>query len=81
MISVEYTIVYLPLGTSDPAEGDPSAVTMATGAQQLQGGQTLVEFDVEIRNEAFLEARTNFYVSLNSTALVGGGEPLTSNSA
>ena len=47
---------------------------MAMGAVQLQGGQTLVEFNVKVLDDAFLEPRANFFVSLNSTSLVGGGE-------
>ena len=74
IISVDYGVVYLPVGVVDPALGDPSVVTMATGSVQLQGGQSLVEFSVEIRDEAFLEPMSNFFVYLNSTSLLGGGE-------
>ena len=46
---------------------------MATGSVQLQSGQVLKEFNVTISEDAFLEARANFYAYLNSTILVGGG--------
>ena len=72
-ISVDYGIVYLPVGVTDPVQGDSSVVTMATGSVQLQGGQVLKEFNVTISEDAFLEPRANFYVYLNSTILVGGG--------
>ena len=72
-IRIDYGVVYLPVGVTDPAQGDPSVVTMATGAVQLQGGQVSREFSVTISEDAFLESRANFLVYLNSTTLTGGG--------
>ena len=51
-ISIDYSIVYLPVGVTDPIRGDSSVVTMTTGSVQLQGGQVLKEFNVTI---SFLE--------------------------
>ena len=51
-ISIDCSIVYLPVGVTDPIQGDSSVVTMTTGSVQLQGGQVLKEFNVTI---SFLE--------------------------
>ena len=72
-IRIDYGIVYLPVGVTDPTQGDPSVVTMATGSVRLQGGQVSTEFRVTISEDAFLEPRANFHVYLNSTTLTGGG--------
>ena len=72
-IRIDYGIVYLPVGVTDPTQGDLSVVTMATGSVQLQGGQVSREFSVTISEDAFLEPRANFHVYLNSTTLIGGG--------
>ena len=71
---MDYNVVYLPVGVSDPALGDTSVVTMAAGSVQLQGGQTLAEFSIQISDDAFLEPLANFFVFLNSSTLIGGGE-------
>lgn len=72
-IRIDYGVVYLPVGVTDPIQGDSSVVTMATGAVQLQGGQVSREFSVTISEDAFLESRANFFIYLNSTTLTGGG--------
>ena len=65
-ISINYSIVYLPVGVTDPIQGDSSVVIVATGSVQLKMWK---EFNVTIISEdAFLEPRANFYAYLNSTA-------------
>lgn len=76
IISVDYSIAYLPAGTSDPALGETSQLEMASGSVQLTGGQTLAEFTVEILDDAFLEPRANFYAYITNVSLIGGGERL-----
>jgi len=73
IISIDYSIVYLPAGVTDPIRGNSSVVTMATGSVQLQSGQVSKELNVTISEDAFLEPRANFYAYLNSTMLMGGG--------
>ncbi len=74
---MNYSITYLPVGTSDPSLGDSSPLEMARGSVQLVGGQTLAEFTVMILEDAFLEPGANFYAYINTTALVGGGKPVS----
>ena len=67
-ISINYSIVYLPVGVTDLIQRDSSVVTMATGSVKLKGGQMWKEFNVTIISEdAFLEPRANFYAYLKST--------------
>lgn len=73
-ISVDYYVTYLPQGTSDPSQGDSSVFAVASGSVRLVGGQVMAEWDLEILNEAFLDTSAQFYVQLNSTYLVDGGE-------
>ena len=72
-ISVDYYVTYLPEGVSNPSEGDPSVFAMSSGSVRLVGGQMVAEWDLEILNEAFLDAGAQFYVKLNGTYLVEGG--------
>lgn len=73
-ISVDYYATYLPDGISDPSQGDSSVFAMASGSVRLVGGQVMAEWDLEILNEAFLDTSAQFYIQLNSTYLVEGGE-------
>ena len=73
-IAVDYWVTYLPADISEPAEGDSSVFAAAIGSVRLQGGQQSAEVDVNILNEAFLDEDAQFYVKLNSTYLVEGGE-------
>jgi len=60
-ISIDYSIVYLPVRVTDPIQGDSSIVTIATRSVQLQGGLVWKEFNVTISKDAFLEPQANFY--------------------
>ncbi len=71
VISIDYSIVYLPAGVSD---GDPEVVTLATGSIQLQGGQSMLEFSVTISNDMFLETGGVFRATITDTNLVDGGK-------
>lgn len=73
-IAVDYSVVYLAEGVSDPSAGDPSVFAMASGSVRLVGGQTMAEWDLEVLDEAFLDTSAQFYVKLNSTYLVEGGK-------
>ena len=75
-IAVDYWVTYLPAGISEPAEGDSSVFAAAIGSVRLVGGQESAEVDVDILNEAFLDEDAQFYVKLNSTYLVEGGESI-----
>lgn len=70
VLAVDYSVVYLPLGVTDPALGIP---IVAEGSQRLEGGQERAEFDVTISDELFLEPMANFIAIINDTSLVGGG--------
>ena len=73
-ISVDYYVTYLPEGASSAADGDSSVFAAAAGSVRLVGGDSSVEWDVEILSEAFLDTSGQFYVNLNSTSLVEGGK-------
>ena len=75
-ISVDYSVTYLPQGVSDPSEGDTSVFAMASGSVRLVGGQMVAEWDLEILNDAFLDASAQFHVMLSGTNLVEGGKQL-----
>ena len=70
VLSVEYSVLYLPLGVTEPAQGMPVA---AQGSERLEGGQDRAEFSITISNELFVEPMANFYAFLNATSLIGGG--------
>ncbi len=72
VISVDYTIIYLPAGVSD--SGDPRVIALTTGSVQLQGGQSTLEFSVTISNDMFLETGGTFRATITDTDLVDGGE-------
>lgn len=74
IVAVDYRVVYLPFGTSDPAQGVTGVTTMETGSVSLQGGQTLRAFSVPISDDAFLETGGQFFVTLTNVTLTGGGE-------
>ena len=73
-ISVDYYVTYLHEGVSSASDGDSSVVAEAAGSVRLVGGDSSVEWDVEILSEAFLDTSGQFYVKLSSTALVEGGK-------
>ena len=73
-IAVDYSIVYLPPGVSDPLQGSTGVVAPAMGSVQIQDGQSSWRFSVPLMSDAFLEEGSSFYVQLDNTTLVGGGE-------
>lgn len=73
-IAVDYSVVYLPPGVSDPLQGSVGDVAPAMGSIQLQDSQSLLQFSVPLLSGAFLEEGSAFYISLDNTTLVGGGE-------
>ena len=70
VLSVDYSVVYLPLGVTDPIQGTP---IVTEGPLRLEGGQERAEFDVTITDELFLELMATFIAVINGTTLVGGG--------
>ena len=74
IVAVDYAVVYLPLGTTDPTMGVTGVATIATGSVQIQGGLILREFSVPISDDAFLETGGQFFVSLTNATLIGGGK-------
>lgn len=75
-IAVDYSIVYLPPGFSDPLQGSTGVVAPAMGSVQIPDGQSSLQFSVPLMSDAFLEEGSSFYVRLDNTTLVGGGEIL-----
>lgn len=73
-IAVDYSIVYLPPGVSDPLLGSSGIVVPAVGSVQIQDSQSSLQFNVPLMSGAFLEEGSSFYVTLDNTTLVGGGE-------
>ena len=74
IIAVDYSIVYLPPGVTDPQLGSSGVVAPAMGSIQIQEGQSSLQFNVRLMSGAFLEEGSSFYVTLDNTTLVGGGE-------
>ena len=70
IISIDYTITYVPVGSSN---SDPNAVALAMGSVQLQGGQSTRDFSVTIPNDMFLEPGAAFRATITNSTLVGGG--------
>ena len=73
-IAVDYSIVYLPPGVSDPLQGSMGVVAPAMGSVQMQDGQSLLQFSVPLMGNAFLEEGSSFFIRLNNTTLVGGSK-------
>ena len=73
-IAVDYYIVYLPPGVSDPLLGTTGVVAPAMGSVQIPEGQSSLQFNVPLMSDAFLEEDSAFYVFLVNTTLVSGGE-------
>ena len=80
-IAVDYSIVYLPLGRSDPSQGTTGVVAPAMGSIQIPEGQMSLQFNVPLMSDAFLEEGSAFYVTLDNTTLVGGGKRETNRLA
>ena len=77
-IAVDYSIIYLPPGVSDPLQGSTGVVAPAMGSIQIQDGQSSVQFSVPLMSDAFLEEGSSFFVQLDNTTLIGGGELMLS---
>lgn len=73
-IAVDYGIVYLPPGVSDPQQGTAGVVVPAMGSVQMRDGQSSLQFNVPLMSGAFLESGSAFYITLDNVTLVGGGE-------
>ena len=74
VIAVDYSIVYLPPGVSDPLQGSTGVVAPAMGSVQIQDGQSSLQFSVPLVSDAFLEEGSAFFVRIDNTSLVGGGK-------
>ena len=73
-VAVDYDIVYLPPGVSDPLLGTTGVVAPVMGSVQIPEGQSSLQFNVPLMSDAFLEEGSAFYASLINTTLVGAGE-------
>lgn len=73
-LAVDYSILYLPAGITDPSQVDASTVLDLSGSVQLQGGQTLGDFSVAVDDSAFLESGGLFMARLDNVTIVGGGK-------
>lgn len=73
-IAVDYQIVYLPPGVSDPLLGTMGTVAPAMGSIQIPEGQSLLRFNIALMSDAFLEEGSSFFIELVNTTLVGGGK-------
>lgn len=74
IVAVDYTIVYLPAGVTDPTQVDASTAPVLSGSVQLQGGQTLRDFSVTIDDTTFLETGGQFMATLVNVTIIGGGK-------
>jgi len=66
---VEYTVVYLPPGTTDPSNGDISVFTNQANSVNMLGGQTEVTVEVDIATNAFLEQEGFFWINVTEVLL------------
>jgi len=74
MINVEYSVVYLPPGTINPAMGDISIFTNAAGSVAMSTGENETNVQVNIAPNAFLEQEGSFWVNLTRVLLLSSCE-------
>lgn len=69
IIIVEYLVVYLPPGVSNPAMGDTSILTNAANSVMMSDGQAEANITVGIASNAFLEQEGSFWLNLTGVLL------------
>ena len=69
IIIVEYSVVYLPPGVSNPAMGDTSILTNAANSVMMSDGQAEANITVGIASNAFLEQEGSFWLNLTGVLL------------
>ena len=69
VIIVEYSVVYLPPGVSNPAMGDSSILTNAANSVKMSDGQAEANITVGIASNAFLEQEGSFWLNLTGVLL------------
>lgn len=69
VIIVEYSVIYLPPGVSNPAMGDSSILTNAANSVMMLHGQAEANVTVGIASNAFLEQEGSFWLNLTGVIL------------
>ena len=69
VITIEYYAVYLPPGTTDPANGDMSVFTNAANSATMLGGQAQETVRIDIATNAFLEQEGSFWINITGVLL------------
>lgn len=69
IIIVEYSIVYLPPGVTNPAMGDTSVFANAAGLITMSNGEAEASIQVNIASNAFLEQEGSFWLNLTGVLL------------
>ena len=71
-ILVQYRIIYLPPGISDPFEGTSGDVAPGTGSIQMLSGQSSANVTVSIFEDGFLDEGSRLYAEITTVQLIGG---------
>lgn len=71
-VTVQYSIVYLPAGVSDPADGTTGVVTPGSGSLKISAGMSNQSETVQIFGDAFLDVASNLYVNITGVDLSSG---------
>ena len=66
---MEYSIIYLPPGVSDPSMGTASVFTNAAGSITMMDGEAAADIQVDITPNAFLEQEGSFWLNLTRVLL------------
>lgn len=74
MINVEYSVVYLPPGTINPAMGDTSIFTNAASSVIMSAGEAETNVRLNIASNAFLEQEGSFWINLTRVLLLSSCE-------
>ena len=69
VIIVEYSVIYLPLGVSDPTMGDTSVFTNAASSVIMSDAESEANVQVDIASNAFLEQEGSFWLNLTGVLL------------
>lgn len=66
---MEYFVIYLPPGVTNPAMGDTSVLTSTASSITMLDGDTEANIQVNITSGAFLEQEGSFWINLTRVLL------------
>lgn len=66
---MEYSVIYLPPGVTDPAMGDTSVFMNAASSVTMMDGEAEANIQVDIAPNGFLEQEGSFWLNLTRVLL------------